>query len=102
MSYIELCGLFVFVFLRLYLGNISTQQEKSSCLHLVLAMVDQPLGSPQHRVVRPNQLSQVHLHVTLKNLKSDLLYQHLHFALKKPQIKQDLQQYWRSRCQEVP
>ena len=37
-----------------------------SCLHLVLAMVDQPLGSPQHRVVRPNQLSQMHLHFPLK------------------------------------
>ena len=32
-----------------------------SCLHLVLAMVDQPLGSAQHRVVGADQLSQVHL-----------------------------------------
>ena len=32
-----------------------------SCLHLVLAMVDQPLGSAQHRVVGADQLPQVHL-----------------------------------------
>ena len=32
-----------------------------SRLHLVLAMVDQPLGGSQHRVVRSYQLSQVHL-----------------------------------------
>ena len=35
-------------------------------MHLVLAMVDQPLGGPQHRVVRPNQLPQVHLYLALK------------------------------------
>ena len=32
-----------------------------SCLHLVLAMVDQPLGSAQHWVVGADQLPQVHL-----------------------------------------